>query len=67
MSLPVRLSDLDARTQTMIRLILRNRQAITEPSRGILELKFHGRHVEMSLVVRERLALEVDDGPQDAA
>lgn len=69
MSGQLRLADLDDRIRLMLQLLLRNRDAIKRQQRGVLELRFHGRHVEAVLHSRQRLTLPDDDdnGPPEAA
>jgi hypothetical protein len=43
------LDDLEPRIRRMLVLILRNRAAICEPMKGVLEIHFNGKHVSAHL------------------
>jgi hypothetical protein len=69
-SASLRLADLDDRIRLILQLVLRNQREIRGQPRGVLEIKFHGRHVEAVLHSRQRLTLDEDDddrGPPSAA
>lgn len=61
------LDALEPRIRRMLALILANRAAIVEPSKGVLELHFNGRNVEAHL--SGRLVLDDQNGepPKPAA
>lgn len=63
------LDGLEPRIRRMLMVLLRNREAICRPSRGILELHFRGRHLEAKLIGLERLVMDDENGepPQPAA
>lgn len=61
------LADEGPRLQLMVRLILRNRAAICEPKKGVLELHFNGRHVSAHLVGYQALQIDDNSEPPSAA
>lgn len=54
------LDDLEPRIGKMLRVILRNREAICRPTKGTLELHFRGRHLEARLIGMEPLVMDDD-------
>lgn len=51
----------------MLRVILRNREAICRPTKGTLELHFKGRHLEARLTGVEPLVMDDENGEPPSA
>lgn len=59
--------DLEPRIGKMLRVILRNREAICRPTKGTLELHFKGRHLEARLTGVEPLVMDDENGEPPSA